>query len=71
MLEQVDRLSNNRAGKFSFAKLDRVSDYVNTKLVIREIDGKGRSIMATERINRGETLMVCQALASAQRDGGG
>ncbi len=37
----------------------RVGSYVSPKLEIGEVEGKGRCVTAIERINKGETLMVC------------
>ena len=44
--------------------MSRIADYVSPKLEIGEVDGKGRCVTASEKINKGETLMVCQAIAS-------
>ena len=48
--------------------MGRVADYVSPKLEIGEVEGKGRCVTAIEKINRGETLMVCQAVACQVRD---
>lgn len=48
--------------------LFRIGDYVSPKLEIGEVEGKGRCVTAQEKVNKGETLMVCQALASQIRN---
>ena len=43
----------------SASLMSRVGGYVSPKLEIGEVEGKGRCVTAVERINKGETLMVC------------
>jgi len=47
--------------------MGRIADYVSSKLEIGEVEGKGRCVTAVEKIKKGETLMVCMAVASSAR----
>ena len=46
-----------------------VSEYTNEKIEIRMVEGKGRGVVAKQKIHRGELIMVGKAMFSQKNVG--